>query len=159
MTGITVLQGGGAFSLHDQLDARLLQEVNAKRVVVLPTADAFEEPEILVAAAKSWAQRLGIEVEALMVMRRTDAMEQSAADVVRKAQAVWFVGDNPIHLRSVMKGTPVWTSACPEPSRSISTRTLLSFVFRSTRPVRLMLCLHPCWPPRRQREPSCRPWP
>ena len=110
MTGITVLQGGGAFSLHDQLDARLLQEVNAKRVVVLPTADAFEKPEILVAAAKSWAQGLGIEVEALMVMRRTDAMQQSAADIVRKAQAVWFVGDNPIHLRSVMKGTPVWTA-------------------------------------------------
>lgn len=46
MTGIIALQGGGAFSLHDQLDARLLKEVNAKRVVVLPTADAFEKPEI-----------------------------------------------------------------------------------------------------------------
>ena len=56
MTGIIALQGGGAFSLHDQLDARLLEEVSAKRVVVLPTADAFEKPEILVSAAKSWAQ-------------------------------------------------------------------------------------------------------
>ena len=41
MTGIIALQGGGAFGLHDELDERLLKEVKAKKVVVLPTADAF----------------------------------------------------------------------------------------------------------------------
>ena len=108
MNGIIALQGGGAFSLHDELDARLLKEVKAKRVVVLPTADAFEQPEVLVASALSWGERLGVEVEALMVMRRTEAMEKSAAKIVHKADAVWFVGDNPIHMRSVLKDTPVW---------------------------------------------------
>ena len=108
MTGIIALQGGGAFSLHDELDARLLKEAKAKKVVVLPTADAFEGPEGLVASAFSWAERLGVEVEALMVMRRSEAMEKGAAEVVRKAHAVWFVGDNPIHMRSVLKDTPVW---------------------------------------------------
>ena len=108
MTGIIALQGGGAFGLHDELDARLLKEVKAKKVVVLPTADAFESPEGLVASALSWAERLGVEVEALMVMRRSEAMEEGAAEVVRQAHAVWFVGDNPIHMRSVLKETPVW---------------------------------------------------
>ena len=108
MTGIIALQGGGAFRLHDELDARLLEEAKAKKVVVLPTADAFEGPESLVASALSWAERLGVEVDALMVMRRTEAMEKDAADTVRKAHAVWFVGDNPIHMRSVLKDTPVW---------------------------------------------------
>jgi len=108
MTGIIALQGGGAFSLHDELDARLLKEVKAKKVVVLPTADAFESPEGLVASALSWAERLGVEVEALMVMRRSEAMEEGSAEVVRQAHAVWFVGDNPIHMRSVLKETPVW---------------------------------------------------
>jgi hypothetical protein len=42
--GIIVFQGGGAFTAHDELDRRLLGEVKAKKVVVLPTADAFERP-------------------------------------------------------------------------------------------------------------------
>ena len=108
MPGTIVLQGGGPFSLHDDLDRRLLTGVGADRVVVLPTADAFERPEVLVAAAMSWAERLGVQVEALMVMSRPEAMDDGAADVVRSARAVWLVGDNPIHLRSVVKDTPIW---------------------------------------------------
>ena len=83
MTGIIALQGGGAFSLHDELDARLLKEVKAKKVVVLPTADAFERPEVLVSAANAWASRLGVEVEALMVMRRNEAEDKEAINIVR----------------------------------------------------------------------------
>jgi len=108
--GIIVLQGGGAFELHDDLDRRLLGEVGAERVVVLPTADAFERPEVLISAAMSWAERLEVDVDALMVMSRLEAMDESAGDVVRSARAVWLVGDNPIHLRSVVKDTPVWTA-------------------------------------------------
>ena len=108
MPGTVVLQGGGPFSLHDELDRRLLSEAGADRVVVLPTADAFERPEVLVSAALAWAERLGVTVEALMVMSRPEAMGEGAADVVRSARAVWLVGDNPIHLRSVVKDTPIW---------------------------------------------------
>ncbi len=106
--GTVVLQGGGPFTLHDELDRRLLSDVGADRVVVLPTADAFERPEVLVSAALSWAERLDVQVEALMVMSRPEAMDDGAADVVRSARAVWLVGDNPIHLRSVVKDTPIW---------------------------------------------------
>lgn len=108
MPGTIVLQGGGPFTLHDDLDRRLLTEAGADRVVVLPTADAFERPEVLVAAAMSWAERLGVQVDALMVMSRPEAMDEGAADVVRSSRAVWLVGDNPIHLRSVVKDTPIW---------------------------------------------------
>ncbi|NDB06848.1 MAG: hypothetical protein EBX95_14260, partial [Acidimicrobiia bacterium] len=59
-------------------------------------------------AAMSWGERLGVEVDALMVMRRVEAMEDEVAHVVRKADAVWLVGDNPIHLRSVIKDTPIF---------------------------------------------------
>lgn len=108
MPGTIVLQGGGPFTLHDELDRRLLADAKADRVVVLPTADAFERPEVLVTAAMSWAERLGVEVEALMVMSRPEAMDAGAAAVVRGSRAVWLVGDNPIHLRSVVKDTPIW---------------------------------------------------
>ena len=79
----------------------------ADRVVVLPTADAFEEPAALIAAAMSWAERLDVVVEALMVLQRHDAEDEGAADVVRAARAVWLVGDSSMHLRSALKDTPV----------------------------------------------------
>ena len=108
MAGIIALEGGGPFRLHDELDRRLLAEVGATSVVVLPTADAFEQPEDLVSAARTWAERMGITVEPLMVMRRTEAFESGPAEAVARARAVWLVGDNPIHLRSVMKDTLLW---------------------------------------------------
>lgn len=108
MNGIVVLEGGGPFRLHDDLDRRLLKEVKADKVVVLPTADAFERPEELVTVAKDWAGRLGVEIEPLMVMRRTEALNPDSARVLKGARAVWLVGDNPIHLRSVIKDTPIW---------------------------------------------------
>lgn len=108
MTGTIALMGGGAFAANDNLDARLVASVVADRVVVLPTADAFERPERLVAAAMNWGERLSLEVEALMVLRRGEAMEQGAANIVRNARAVYFVGDQPLHLRSVLKDTPLF---------------------------------------------------
>ena len=108
MTGTVALQGGGPFTANDELDRRLLAAVGADRVVILPTADAYEHPERLVGAAMSWGERLGVGVEALMVMRRAEANDDGAAGVVAAAKAVYLVGDQPLHLRSVLKDTPLW---------------------------------------------------
>lgn len=108
MNGILALQGGGPFAANDTLDQRLLTTAGANRVIVLPTADAYEHPERLVAAALGWGERLDVEIEALMVMRRGEAMDGGAAAVVRGARAVYLVGDQPLHLRSVLKATPLW---------------------------------------------------
>jgi cyanophycinase len=108
MNGILSLQGGGPFAANDDLDRRLLHDAGAHRVVVLPTADAFEHPERLVAAAMNWGERLDVEIEALMVMRRGEAMERGVADVLNGQRAVYLVGDQPLHLRSVLKSTPLW---------------------------------------------------
>lgn len=107
MGGVLALLGGGAFVANDELDAALLDEVSASRVVVLPTADAFENPAILVGAAMSWGERIGIEVEPLMVMHRHDAEQVAAAGVIDAADAVYLVGDSSMHLRSALKGTAV----------------------------------------------------
>ena len=108
MNGILALQGGGPFAANDDLDRRLIAEAGATRVIVLPTADAYEHPERLVASAMGWAERLDVEVEALMVMRRSEANDEGAVGVVRGARAVYLVGDQPLHLRSVLKDTPLW---------------------------------------------------
>lgn len=107
MTGTIALAGGGPFTANDDLDRRLLAAAGADRVVVLPTAEAFEDPARLVAEAMNWAERLEVDVEALMVLQRHDAEDDGAGTVIRAARAVWVVGDSSMHLRSALKDTPV----------------------------------------------------
>lgn len=107
-SGVLAFCGGGAFEDNDDLDRRLLAEVAAQRVVMLPTADAFEEPAALVTTAMGWAERLGVEIEALMVLQRHDADDDGAARVVDAAAAVYLAGDSSMHLRSVLKDTAVF---------------------------------------------------
>jgi cyanophycinase len=116
MTGIIALQGGGPFTANDDLDRRLLAAVGATHVVVLPTADAYEHPQRLVDAADEWAARLGVSVEGLMVLNRRDAMDDAAVAAVRGARAVYLVGDQQLHLRSVVKDTPLWEAIIGVPA-------------------------------------------
>ncbi len=74
---------------------------------MLPTADAYEKPQDLVDAARSWGKRMGVEVDPLMVLTREQA-DAAAATVLDGASAVWLVGDSASHLRSVIKGTALW---------------------------------------------------
>jgi cyanophycinase len=110
VTGTIALVGGGPFHANDDLDRQLLRAGGADRVVMLPTADAFESPAELVAAAMSWGERLGVEVDALMVLQRHDADDDAAADAVRDAAAVYLVGDSSMHLRSALKDTAVFAA-------------------------------------------------
>ena len=100
--GTLVLQGGGPFTDNDELDRRMLAGI--ERVVVLPTADAFEQPHDMITSAQAWGARLGVEVEPLMVLTRIQATDE-AARVVAAAQAVFLAGDSANHLRSVLKDT------------------------------------------------------
>lgn len=106
-SGTIVLQGGGAFVANDDLDRRLLADAGVERIVVLPTADAFERPQLLVDAALAWGARIGVVVEPLMVLTRREA-DAAAAAVVDAAPAVALVGDSSNHLRSALKGTPLF---------------------------------------------------
>ena len=101
------LFGGGPFSANDDLDRSLLAAVGATRVAVLPTADAFEDPAALVTAGMSWAERLNVDIEALMVLHRQEAEDPGAAEEIGRADAVYLVGDSSMHLRSTLKGTAV----------------------------------------------------
>lgn len=109
MTGMLVLQGGAPFVGNDELDRRVLGESGVDRVVVLPTADAYEQPHELVDRALAWGERIGIAVEPLMVLTR-DQAGTAAAQVVYDAPAVFLAGDSSNHLRSVVKDTPLFAA-------------------------------------------------
>ena len=104
--GVVALQGGGPFESNDELDRELLGGID--RVVMLPTADAFEQPARLVEAAVAWGARIGVEVESLMVMTRADADESGPAAAIDAVEAVVLAGDSASHLRSVLKDTPLF---------------------------------------------------
>ena len=107
-SAVVALQGGGPFESNDELDRQLLAGSGIDRVVMLPTADAFEQPAQLVEAAARWGERIGVAVEPLMVMTRADADDPAAAASVDAVQAVVLAGDSASHLRSVLKDTPLF---------------------------------------------------
>ena len=107
MGSVLVLQGGSPFVGNDQLDQEVLA-ASSGYVAVLPTAEAFENPNDLVAAAQAWALRLGREIRVCEVYNRHDANEEHHAKNISKAGAVYVVGDSPIHLRSTLKDTLVF---------------------------------------------------
>lgn len=108
MSGSLALVGGGEFTDGCTFDADLLAEAGGGPVVVLPTAAAFEHPERAVATAEKWFARLGGAVTGLMVLRRPDALDPANAAAVRAARFLYLTGGSPMHLRSVLKETPVW---------------------------------------------------
>jgi cyanophycinase len=108
MTGPLVLVGGGEWSDGCSFDAGLLEQSGATEVVVLPTGSAYEHPGRLIDAATAWFSALGAKVIGLDVLGRTDALVPANVDAVRRARFVYLAGTSPMHLRSVLKDTPLW---------------------------------------------------
>jgi cyanophycinase len=109
MTGVLALVGGGEFTpVCAELDRELLGLSGVDEVLVLPTAAAYEMPERVVVNASNHFEPLGARVRGLMVLARPDALEQEVAAIVRASRFIYLAGGSPMHVRSVLKDTPVW---------------------------------------------------
>jgi cyanophycinase len=108
MPGILALVGGAEFGDGCTFDRTLLDAAGTDEVLVLPTAAAFEHPQRLVDAAVTWFAGLGATASGSPVLTRRDALDQANADAVRSARAIYLAGGSAMHLRSVLKDTPVW---------------------------------------------------
>ena len=106
--GSLALVGGGEWSEGCDFDADLLAAAGTDEVVVLPTAAAFENPGRFVERATAWFAGLGASTRAVPVLQRADASDPANVEVVRAARFLYLAGDSPMHLRSVLKDTPVW---------------------------------------------------
>src|SRR5665213_4006242 len=106
--GILALVGGGEWQEGCDFDAEFLATSGSNDVLVLPTAAAYEHPEQLVARAGEWFAPLGGRVEGLMVLSRSDAENDGAADIMRRARLIYLAGSSPMHIRSVLKHSAVW---------------------------------------------------
>jgi cyanophycinase len=108
--GPLALVGGAEWTDRCRFDAELWEASGRSEVLVLPTAAAYEHPERAVETASRWFASLGATARGLMVLTRRDAEDAGAAEQVRAARFVYLGGGSPLHLRSVLKDTPVWTA-------------------------------------------------
>jgi cyanophycinase len=107
VTGTLALVGGDEFAEGCSFDRDLLQTSGSSEVVVLATAAAYERPERLIARAIEWFDGLGARVEAPPVFTRPDALDDGHVALVRSAAFVYLAGGSPMHLRSVLKESPL----------------------------------------------------
>lgn len=110
MTGPLGLVGGGEWAEGCTFDVALAHSVDAAEVVVLPTGSAYEQPHLLVQKAEAWFTSHGIGVRGLNVFTRSDAFLPDMVEAVQSARFVYLAGASPMHLRSVLKDTPLLDS-------------------------------------------------
>lgn len=106
--GPLALVGGNEWGAGCTFDATLLEQAGTGEVLVLPTAAAYEHPQRAVDTAAGWFATLGATVRGLMVLSREDASAPENVDAVRAARFVYLGGGSPLHLRSVLKQSPLW---------------------------------------------------
>ncbi|HUE58509.1 MAG TPA: Type 1 glutamine amidotransferase-like domain-containing protein [Acidimicrobiales bacterium] len=106
--GTLALVGGGEWSPGCDFDRDLWESAGRPDVLVLPTAAAYEHPARAVEHAAAWFGGFGARVKPSMVLSRSDALDPENAQAVEQARFVYLSGGSPMHLRSVLKDTPVW---------------------------------------------------
>lgn len=108
MPGPLALVGGSPFHADTVVEAELAAAAAGGEVVVLPTGAAYEHPQRLVDAAVARFADLGATARGLDVLGRRDALDEANAAAVGEAAVIYLAGASPMHLRSVLKETPVW---------------------------------------------------
>jgi cyanophycinase len=107
--GSIALIGGGEWTEPCRaLDSHLLHLAESDEVLILPSAAAFEHPERAVEKAKAWFKGLGATAKGLPVLNRRDAEADDNVAAMRVARFVYLADGSPLHLRSVLKGSPLF---------------------------------------------------
>lgn len=108
MSGPLALVGGIPWTQGCTFDRDLLDVSGATHVVVVPTGAAYEDPQGLVARAVEWFEALGVEVIEVPAFTRRDAYDADLVATVRGSRFTYLPGSSPMHLRSVLKDTPLF---------------------------------------------------
>jgi cyanophycinase len=107
--GTLALLGGGEWTAGCRdLDAALLEAAGTDQVAVLPTAAAFEHPDRAVERARAYFEALGAKVKPFNVLHRAEAEDHTLVDRLAKASFVYLSDGSPLHLRSVLKDSPLF---------------------------------------------------
>jgi cyanophycinase len=106
MPGPLLLVGGQEFTEGCDFDAEVVAP--AGRVVVLTIASAYENPGKLAERARRWFGDLDVEVDVPDANDRRTAADPEVVRAVGDAPAIYLGSGSAQHLRSVLKGSPLW---------------------------------------------------
>jgi cyanophycinase len=106
--GPLALVGGAEWRTGCDFDRELLELSGGQEVLVLPTAAAYEHPDRAIEAAERWFDDLGATVRAHRVLTRRDAVDERNVAPIAEASFIYLSAGSPMHLRSVLKDSPVW---------------------------------------------------
>jgi cyanophycinase len=108
MPGTLALVGGAEWRPGCDFDRDLLDASGGDEVLVLPTGAAYEQPDRVVEWASRWFEDLGARVRPHRVLTRRDALDPANVEPILAAKMIYLAGGSPMHLRSVLKDSPVW---------------------------------------------------
>ena len=110
MSGPLILVGGAEWQAGCSFDQEAWEAAGQPEVLVLPTAAAYEQPQRAVRTASDWFAGFGAKVRGLNVLARPDAEDADHAAAVAAARFIYLAGGSPLHLRSVLKDSAVWSA-------------------------------------------------
>lgn len=107
--GMLALVGGDEFHPGNEEQDRMLAAVATEgSAFVVPTAAARQGPEQAVATATGWFAKLGLSLQELPVLKRSDANSKEIAERARAGGFFYLVGGDPGLVVEVLLGTRVW---------------------------------------------------
>ena len=100
--------GGDEFNPGNEDQDRLMVAAAAEGpAYVVPTAAARGGPEQAVVHATRWFGKLGLRLQELPVLKRTDAMKEALTEQARGGGFFYLVGGDPGHVAEVLRGSLV----------------------------------------------------
>jgi cyanophycinase len=107
--GTLALVGGDEFHPgNEEQDRVLAAAAGPGPAFVVPTAAARQGPEKAVATATAWFAQLGVSVEELPVLKKSDANSKEVAERARSGGFFYLVGGDPGLVVQVLVGSRVW---------------------------------------------------
>jgi cyanophycinase len=149
MAGLLALVGGDEFHPGNEEQDRLLVAAAADGpAFILPTAAARSRPDLAVKTARQWFAALGLELEGLEVLNRTQANSKEVAARAAGGGFFYLAGGDPGHLARTLTGSRVWAA--------IRSRWLEGAALAGSSAGAMALCqwtlIRASWPNRSQRR-------
>jgi cyanophycinase len=109
--GLLALVGGDEFNPgNEEQDRVLVATAKPGPAFVVPTAAARQGPEQALTNAIRWFKELGLTIQELPVLKRTDANSKELAEMARGGGFFYLVGGDPGWVAQVLRGSRVWTA-------------------------------------------------
>ena len=92
---------------HDEV---LVSAASGGPAFVLATAAGRQRPELAVRNARAWFKKLGLDVDELPAIRRSDVKSEKNAERARGGRFFYLVGGDPGLVPKTLADTPVWNA-------------------------------------------------